>query len=324
VLKVNLKASVVICTYNGAPFIEEQLISIFNQTQKVYEVFIFDDRSSDETVEICKEFIALNNLKNWSIIVNKEQSGVFHNFLNGVFTAKGDVIFFSDQDDIWLEDKVELMVNEFKKRPDMLSLTSTFSRFNKNIVLSNHVKHPNRKRNNISKIELNKFCMFPYYLGMSMAISSKLMHHITIDENQKIDITHDIYLNFLSTLNSGLYHLDIVLSKRRSYSGSVSNTIHQNIANEKYNGKLRLYNAYDKLRISQILSQIVLVNISISKSQIETLLKYEKLNQIRYNYLKQESFSGWFKSIIHLQNKHMLKVFLADSFEIFKYKFRDK
>ena len=50
------KISVVMCTYNGARFIREQLDSILNQTYPIYELIIQDDCSTDETVEIVKEY----------------------------------------------------------------------------------------------------------------------------------------------------------------------------------------------------------------------------------------------------------------------------
>ena len=50
------KISVVMCTYNGARFIREQLDSILNQTYPIYELIVQDDCSTDETVEIVKEY----------------------------------------------------------------------------------------------------------------------------------------------------------------------------------------------------------------------------------------------------------------------------
>ena len=52
-----LKTSIVLASFNGSQFIEEQLVSIHNQTQTVDEVLIFDDKSTDNTVEICKRNI---------------------------------------------------------------------------------------------------------------------------------------------------------------------------------------------------------------------------------------------------------------------------
>ena len=59
------KISVALATYNGEKYIEKQLDSIRNQTIKPDEVVIVDDKSSDRTVALINEFIAVNNVVNW-------------------------------------------------------------------------------------------------------------------------------------------------------------------------------------------------------------------------------------------------------------------
>ena len=226
-LVVNLTTSVVVGTHNGEPYIEAQLESILNQTQRIDEVLILDDRSTDGTVEICKGFIKDRQLNNWIIRENDKQLGVFNNFISGALAATGDILFFADQDDIWLQNKVKAMIDAFKANSDILALTTTFSRFDGERLLSTHVKHPHRTPNGIRKIELADFCHFPYYLGMSMAVKKELLQNVNFERHclQVLaeDLTHDIFLNFVATVYHGHYHLDKVLTKRRSYPQSVSN-----------------------------------------------------------------------------------------------------
>lgn len=66
------KISVALATYNGEKYIEKQLDSIRNQTIKPDEVVIVDDKSSDRTVALINEFIAVNNLVNWKLFVNEK------------------------------------------------------------------------------------------------------------------------------------------------------------------------------------------------------------------------------------------------------------
>jgi glycosyltransferase involved in cell wall biosynthesis len=96
-------------TYNGAEFISEQLESIRIQTMPVDEVLIRDDGSSDETESIVKEFINKYNLSNWKITKNKINLGWRENFSQLLNEAKGEIIFLSDQDDIWEKTKIEKM-----------------------------------------------------------------------------------------------------------------------------------------------------------------------------------------------------------------------
>ena len=66
-----MKTSVVLAAYNGEKFISEQLESIRIQTVPVDEVIIVDDQSTDQTVNICQQFIAQYQLANWRVEINE-------------------------------------------------------------------------------------------------------------------------------------------------------------------------------------------------------------------------------------------------------------
>lgn len=110
--------SVVLCVLNGELFIEEQLRSIARQTRVPDEVLIFDDRSTDATVDIARSIGAETGL-NCSIHLNEKRLGVEENFAFGMSRASGDVIFFCDCDDVWVADKVEKMAAPFEADPDV-------------------------------------------------------------------------------------------------------------------------------------------------------------------------------------------------------------
>jgi glycosyltransferase involved in cell wall biosynthesis len=100
--------SVCIPTYNGGQFIKEQLDSILNQTRAVDEIIISDDSSTDQTVEIILSF-ADPRIK----LFEKQQfSSPIFNLEFALKQASGDYIFLADQDDVWMPDKVEILVNE--------------------------------------------------------------------------------------------------------------------------------------------------------------------------------------------------------------------
>lgn len=111
--------SVAMCTYNGEKYIEEQLMSIINQTVLPDEIVICDDGSSDNTVQIVR-----NTLKNWDrryqIIINEKNLGYRKNFEKAIGLCKGEYIFLSDQDDVWNSKKIECMINEIKKDEEIV------------------------------------------------------------------------------------------------------------------------------------------------------------------------------------------------------------
>ena len=108
-MKNDSLVSIALTTYNGEKFIREQLNSIYSQTYQNIEVIVTDDRSTDNTVAILKEFRKSHGLK---YSVNKENLGFVKNFERAVGECKGDYIALADQDDIWLPHKLQVLLQE--------------------------------------------------------------------------------------------------------------------------------------------------------------------------------------------------------------------
>lgn len=111
--------SVAMCTYNGERFLKEQLESIFSQTCPPDEIIICDDCSKDHTVQLAYSLLAKWNGK-WQIVQNKRNLGFRKNFEQAIQLCQGDVIFLSDQDDVWMPEKIETMMRVFKKYPNVI------------------------------------------------------------------------------------------------------------------------------------------------------------------------------------------------------------
>jgi glycosyltransferase involved in cell wall biosynthesis len=115
------KISVAIATYNGARFIEEQLASIAHQSRPVDEVVIADDCSSDETVLLAERAAEQLGLR-LNLLRGSARLGVVGNFQRAMLACRGELVFLSDQDDIWYSHKVEAIVAEFSGHPDLLAV----------------------------------------------------------------------------------------------------------------------------------------------------------------------------------------------------------
>lgn len=110
-----LKISVVMCTYDGALYLREQLDSILAQSYPIYEIIIQDDGSEDGTVDILTQYAA----KDPRISIYKNDSGIRGingNFFSAFLRATGDFIAVSDQDDIWEKDKLALQAAAIGER----------------------------------------------------------------------------------------------------------------------------------------------------------------------------------------------------------------
>ena len=101
--------SIAMTTYNGEKYLREQLDSIYRQTKKPVEVIVCDDNSIDGTVSILDEYKNSQGLK---YFINKPGLGVNANFYKAISLCSSDYIALSDQDDIWLPNKIE---TSFKK-----------------------------------------------------------------------------------------------------------------------------------------------------------------------------------------------------------------
>jgi glycosyltransferase involved in cell wall biosynthesis len=100
--------SIVMCTYNGAPYLRQQLDSIVKQTYPLLEIIIQDDGSTDSTMEILHEYAG--KYTTIRVYRNEERIGHILNFFSIIDKATGEYIAFADQDDIWKLDKIEKLM----------------------------------------------------------------------------------------------------------------------------------------------------------------------------------------------------------------------
>jgi glycosyltransferase involved in cell wall biosynthesis len=106
--------SIVLCTCNGSQFLEEQLNSFLQQTILPDEIIICDDASQDDTLDIIKRWKEQVSFAVY-VVKNPVRLGICNNFENGIRKAQGPYIFLSDQDDVWLPNKIEASLAKMKK-----------------------------------------------------------------------------------------------------------------------------------------------------------------------------------------------------------------
>ena len=104
----NPTVSVVMATYNGQKYIQEQLDSILSQSYPIQEIVIQDDGSTDETISILKTYA--KKYPSIHIYQNQKNLGFNLNFITAFQRVSTDLVCISDQDDIWFSDKIEKQV----------------------------------------------------------------------------------------------------------------------------------------------------------------------------------------------------------------------
>lgn len=118
-----MKISVAVCTYNGEKFLHPQIDSILGQSVQVDEIVVCDDGSKDQTSRILSEY--QNKFPGIvKVHINTENLRSVKNFEKAISLCTGDIIFLSDQDDLWHPDKVKDFLKVFEENPTVEVIAS--------------------------------------------------------------------------------------------------------------------------------------------------------------------------------------------------------
>lgn len=112
------KVAILVCTYNGERFLREQMDSFINQTHKNWSIHVSDDGSTDATLEILDDY--KKQLGEEKVLISQgPRQGFAKNFLSLIKNREivADYFAFSDQDDIWLEDKLSRSIAQIPQSP---------------------------------------------------------------------------------------------------------------------------------------------------------------------------------------------------------------
>lgn len=113
-----MKISIALATYNGEPFLHQQLESFARQTRLPDEVVVCDDASTDRTVDILRAFAASAPFP-VHIHPNDHNLGVAGNFSMAFSLCSGDVIAPADQDDVWYPHKLATFEQALADHPEV-------------------------------------------------------------------------------------------------------------------------------------------------------------------------------------------------------------
>lgn len=114
-----MKISIAMATYNGAKYIQEQLDSFIKQTHQPHELVVADDGSTDNTLQIIENFAQRAPFK-VTVLRNEKNLGYGQNFSKVMELCNGDLVFLSDQDDIWFKEKIDLITEVAKNNPEIM------------------------------------------------------------------------------------------------------------------------------------------------------------------------------------------------------------
>lgn len=132
--------AILMSTYNGAKYIKEQIDSILNQTYSDFVLYIRDDGSTDETLSIINYFVLRYPQKVVHVDINGDNLGCGQSFLWLLQHVTADYYMFSDQDDVWLNNKIDTLINKIKFEESQVDSVLPTVIFSDAIVVDDNLK----------------------------------------------------------------------------------------------------------------------------------------------------------------------------------------
>ena len=237
-------------TYNGEKYLVEQLDSIINQTYHNWNLLIRDDNSTDKTLEIIQNYHKKD--KRIKILKdNKGNIGIVRNFEELLKSSESEFIMFSDQDDIWVENKLDMylkMIEKIKNKGFMIHSDAILFDKNKSNIL---------KDTFISKKAINRGLenvFFNYFVQGATILISKEIKNFILPFPKEVYL-HDRYIHLISELFFERIFVNKALIYYRQHGDNqigAKNTIRELLSKRYFDERDRqlikiIYNKYGSL-----------------------------------------------------------------------------
>lgn len=223
------KIEILLSTYNGEKFIREQLDSLLKQTYQDFKIIIRDDGSSDNTLKIIKEYASNFGDKIFIDTSCNKNLGPAKSFLYLLQRSNADYIFFCDQDDIWVDKKVEIClkkIKDFENMPTLIYSDLELIDSDENVLKKSFFKY---KKFNPNKANYRNLCVQNIVTGCTVLINKKAINIAKkIDLNDFI-IMHDHILAILISYYGKICFINEALVKYRWHGDNFTNKKEINI-----------------------------------------------------------------------------------------------
>ncbi|MDM8261053.1 glycosyltransferase family 2 protein [Limosilactobacillus vaginalis] len=211
------KVAILMSTFNGEKYLPEQIESIIHQTYHNWVLYIRDDGSQDNTVKIIKQFSRDNNN---IIFVNEKNDinvGVFDSFMNLLKKQSADYYMFSDQDDVWLENKISNSLKLLKENEPGPVCVFTDAE-----IVTKDLKPIRRMLGNNVWTDFLSLCFANRVTGCTMIFNDELKRLIKFSD---MDISkvymHDWWIGLIASKMGKLLYLNEPTLKYRQHGNNV-------------------------------------------------------------------------------------------------------
>lgn len=272
---MNKKIYILMATYNGEKYISEQIDSLLNQTYQNWKLIIHDDNSKDKTVEIAKRYERKYTNKIKVIDDDTITGGAKENFsfLLENIDNDYDYIMFCDQDDFWLEHKIEITLNKMLEvekgninQPILIHTDLKVVDEELNIISESMFKYQKLNLNNQKNIKM--ISMENIITGCTMMLNKRLA--LFSKEIPSEAIMHDWWIAIITLKESGI--IDFVDEGTILYRQHESNTIGSKKVNVSYYLK-------KLLKIKEVISDYKSIYLQYKKADVKMSISYFIINK---------------------------------------------
>lgn len=235
--------SVAMTTYNGEKFLREQIDSILNQTYKDIELVVCDDCSSDSTWSILQEYQQKDS--RIRCYKNEKNLGFKNNFGKAISLCNGEFIALSDQDDIWIPEKLEESIKYINNYDMICSNASLIDENNLplNLTMKKDILHFTFFPTDQNQL-LCHLCHRNIAQGATiLAKTAFIKQCLPIPE---LFPFHDHWFALFAATQNGIKYIDksLLLYRKHIHQQTINNK--KNIFHElkPFNEKINLYNSY--------------------------------------------------------------------------------
>ncbi|WP_277668739.1 glycosyltransferase family 2 protein [Caproiciproducens galactitolivorans] len=292
--------SILMATYNGEKYIEEQLDSLLNQSVQDFEIFIRDDCSNDRTFEILQNYHQRFPNKIFIEKSEKNSGSAKHTFFSLLLSHKdADYVMLCDQDDVWNPDKIEITLNEMKKMQQQYGKETPLLVHTDLTVVDSGLKviNPSFKKMldaDYSRIQLNHLVNQNTLTGCTAMFNKSLCN--LIKEEPKYCVMHDWWIMLVASCFGHVSSLNTQTIQYRQHSDNSVGVADVKSLKYQIHKMFRADEIRTAINRTYLQAQCFLDTYSdkLTEDQIEILKKYVALPQQpklqRIRTLFQEDF----------------------------------
>lgn len=293
--------SVAMTTYNGEKYLQEQINSILEQSEKDIELIICDDCSTDNTFKILLEYSEKD--KRVQVYRNEQNLGYAKNFEKTISLCSGAYIALSDQDDIWLPNHLEVLLKHLNNTNcslvggNAILVDSNNKDLNCKLINNNNLP--------INTVDFNTMVLFRnIFQGAAILFERDVLKKaLPFPNNMKY---HDWWLALVASEIKGVNYINIPVLRYRQHGNNVSGEHKKDSFKVKV---LKFFKSDIKENSTKVLTVLEpFYNISSNKKNVKLSLEYAR-------NCKERKLAS-----LHFFGKYYKKIYFNESY--FKYLIR--